>query len=53
MKIIHLPFTAEQIAAFKQEGARIVAGFDHPQYSHMVVMPEPVRAALSRDFSGN
>ena len=53
VQFIHFPFTAEQIAAFKQDGARVVVGFDHAQYSHMVVMPEPVRAALSRDFSGN
>ena len=53
VQFIHFPFTAEQIAAFKQEGARVVIGFEHPAYSHMVVMPEPVRSALSQDFSGN
>ena len=53
VQFIHFPFTPEQIAAFKQEGARIVVGFDHPQYAHMVVMPEAVRSALSQDFSGS
>ena len=43
-------FTREQVARFKAPGARVIAGFDHPNYSHMAVMPEPVRAALSRDF---
>jgi hypothetical protein len=29
----------------------VVAGFDHKNYSHMAVMPEPVRAALAEDFA--
>lgn len=53
VQFIHFPFTPEQIAAFKQDGARAVIGFGHPAYSHMVVMPEPVRRALSQDFSGS
>jgi hypothetical protein len=28
----------------------VVAGFDHPNYGHMAVLPEPVRAALAEDF---
>jgi len=27
-----------------------MVGFDHPNYGHLAVMPEPVRAALVRDF---
>ncbi|MCH8999567.1 MAG: DUF3501 domain-containing protein, partial [Proteobacteria bacterium] len=30
--------------------AEIVAGFTHPEYAHMAVLPEPVRAALAEDF---
>src|ERR1700730_8437043 len=43
-------FAPQQIAAFKKPGAQIVIGFDHPNYSHMAVIPEPVRAALAEDF---
>ena len=31
-------------------GTQVVVGFDHPNYAHMAVLPEPVRAALSEDF---
>ena len=50
VQFIHYPFKPAEIAAFKQSGARIVVGFDHPAYAHMTVMPEPVRAALAGDF---
>ena len=50
VQFIRFPFTPGQIAAFKQPGARVVAGFDHPNYGHMAVLPEPVRAALAEDF---
>ena len=50
VQFIHYPFKRAEIAAFKQAGARIVVGFDHPAYAHMTVMPEEVRAALAEDF---
>ncbi len=50
VQFLRFPFTAEQITRFKTEGARIVAGFDHPGYAHMAVLPEDVRAALAEDF---
>jgi hypothetical protein len=28
---------------------KTVAGFDHPEYGHMAVLPEPARAALAKD----
>jgi hypothetical protein len=31
-------------------GAQIVVGIDHPNYAHMAVLPEPIRAALAEDF---
>jgi hypothetical protein len=50
VQFVWFPFTSSQIAKFKTPGARIVAGFDHPNYAHMAVMPEMVRAALAEDF---
>ena len=50
VQFIWFPFATAQIAKFKQPGTRIVVGFDHPNYAHMAVMPETVRAALSEDF---
>jgi hypothetical protein len=50
VQFVWFPFKPAQIARFKAQGARVVVGFDHPNYSHMAVVPDPVRAALSEDF---
>ncbi len=50
VQFFHFPFSAAEVAAFKEPGADIILGFSHPEYSHMAVLPEPVRAALSADF---
>ena len=50
VQFIRFPFTERQIVQFKTPGARVIAGFDHPSYEHMAVLPEPVRAALAADF---
>jgi len=48
---VHFPFTAEQIKAFRQAGTQVLIGFDHPEYSHMAVMPEAIRNELAGDFA--
>ena len=50
VQFIRFPFTPPQIASFKKPGTQVLVGFDHPNYGHMAVMPEPVRAALAEDF---
>lgn len=50
VQFVWFRFTPEQISQFKAGGARVIAGFDHANYAHMAVMPEPVRAALAEDF---
>ena len=50
VQFVWFRFTPEQVVRFKAPDARVIAGFDHPNYSHMAVMPEPVRAALAEDF---
>jgi Protein of unknown function (DUF3501) len=50
VQFLRFPFTDDQIARFKTPGAQTIAGFDHPNYGHMAVLPEPVRAALAEDF---
>ena len=50
VQFIKFPFTADQIARFKTPGTQIIAGFDHPNYGHMALLPEPVRATLATDF---
>lgn len=51
VQFVWFPFAAPQIARFKTPDARVVVGFDHPNYAHMAVMPETVRAALAGDFA--
>jgi hypothetical protein len=50
VQFLRFRFTPAQIAAFHQPGARVMTGFDHPDYGHIALMPEPVRAALAKDF---
>ena len=50
VQFVKFPFTGGQIAWFKNRGTPVVVGFDHPNYAHMAVLPEPVCAALSEDF---
>ena len=50
VQFIWFRFAPQQIARFKAPGTRVIVGIDHPNYAHMAVMPEPVRAALAEDF---
>ncbi len=50
VQFIHFPFTADQAARFKQPGCQVIIGFSHGDYSHMAVLPETIRAALSEDL---
>ena len=50
VQFIHFPFGEAQIAKFKTPGTRVILGFSHPEYGHMTILPEEVRAALSKDF---
>ena len=47
---LHFPFSAGQIAAFRDPAARVMVAIDHPNYGHAAVMPELVRRALAADF---
>ncbi len=50
VQFIRFPFTAAQKAKFHAPGTQVIVGIDHPNYGHMAVMPETVRAALAEDF---
>lgn len=52
VQFIHFPFTAMQKAKFREKGAQILVGIDHPQYGHLAVLPEAMRALLAEDFDG-
>jgi hypothetical protein len=50
VQFVHFPFTVDQIAAFSSPNAEVVLGFNHPNYGHMTVVTEAVRAELTTDF---
>ena len=50
VQFVHFRLTPTQIAAFRTPGARVLLGLSHPNYSHMAVLPETMRAALAADF---
>ena len=50
VQFLKFPFSPGEIARFQSPGTAIVVGFDDPNYAHMAVMPEAVRAALAQDF---
>jgi hypothetical protein len=51
VQFVHFPFTAAQIAAFRQPGAQVIVGIGHENYMHMAVLPEAVRVELAGDFA--
>lgn len=50
VQFVHFPFTDEQVARFSTPGTEVTLGFTHPEYAHMTLMPEAVRAELAGDF---
>ncbi len=50
VQFVHFRFTPEQIARFRAGGMEVTLGLDHPNYRHMAMLPEPVRAELAGDF---
>ena len=50
VQFLKFAFAPDLISRFKALGAQIVVGIDHPNYAHMAVLPEPIRAALAEDF---
>ena len=50
VQFLHFPFTAGQIAVFRDPANRVVIAIDHAAYGHMTVMAQAVREALADDF---
>jgi len=48
---VHFDLTPAQIAKFKSAGTRVTVGVDHPEYGHVAILPDNVRAALSEDLA--
>jgi hypothetical protein len=50
VQFVTFPFPDDQIARFRTPHTRVLAGFDHPNYGHIAIMPESMRATLAEDF---
>ena len=50
VQFVHFPMTEAQAKKFKTPGTQILLGIHHPNYGHMAMMPEKVRAVLSEDL---
>jgi hypothetical protein len=50
VQFLKFRFAPGEVSRFKTPGTGIVIGFDHPNYAHMAVVPEPMRQALASDF---
>lgn len=48
---LRFAFSAEQIAAFRDESVRVVLAVTHPHYGHMALLAPQTRVALAKDFS--
>ena len=51
VQFVHFPFTPAQIAKFRAPNTQVIIGLDHPNYGHMAILPEAVRAELAKDFT--
>jgi hypothetical protein len=51
VQFVHFRFTPAQIATFSKPNTEVVLGFNHPNYGHMTIVNEAVRAELATDFS--
>jgi hypothetical protein len=50
VQFVHFPFTPAQAAKFRAPNTQVIIGLDHPNYGHMAILPEAVRAELAQDF---
>ena len=50
VQFFNFRMTEAQVAAFRDVKNQVLIGFDHPNYGHIAVLPEAVRAALVLDL---
>jgi len=50
VQFLKFTLAPDLISRFKTPGAQIVVGFDHPNYAHMIALPDSARSALAEDF---
>jgi hypothetical protein len=51
VQFVRFPLSASQQSLFRATGTQVEVGIDHPNYSHMAVMPERIREVLAQDLA--
>lgn len=50
VQFFHFKLSPAAVDAFHSPNAQILLGFDHPNYGHIALVPDAVRAALAADL---
>ena len=50
VQFVHFNFSEKEISEFKENGAQVVLGINHPKYSHSTTLQEDSRVTLAKDF---
>jgi hypothetical protein len=50
IQFLHFPFTADQIAKFKDPKTEVQLKIAHEKYGHIAILPEATKNALAGDF---
>lgn len=50
VQFVHFNLSDAQAAAFKDPAVRVMLGIKHPNYGHMAILSDPVRASLAKDL---
>lgn len=48
---LHFPFTVQEIEKFRDPKAQVILAIAHPNYGHMALIENAVRASLAADFA--
>ena len=51
VQFVHFPFDDDAVVKFRNPDVQVSVGIGHPEYGHMAILGEDVRAALSADFA--
>ena len=51
VQFVHFPFDDEAVARFRDPDVQVSIGIGHPNYGHIAILGDQIRAALEADFA--
>jgi len=51
VQFVHFSFDGEAIAQFRDSDVQVSIGIGHPNYGHIAILSDQIRAALAKDFA--